>query len=104
MTYAEVAEALQAAHPDVESGQMFGMPTLKARGKALAGEFKGSMVFKLTDSKAGEKALDLPGAKLFDPMGGRPMKQWVVVPAEQSEEWSELAEAAYKGLTDARVN
>lgn len=98
MTYAEVTAELQAKHPEVETGKLFGMPCFKARGKALGGEYKGDMVFKLVDEAAQAKAMKLPGAHLFEPMPGHAMKQWVVVLAGQSSHWLELAEAAYQGM------
>jgi hypothetical protein len=79
--------------PGVTASKMFGMPTLKVGGKAFAGNHDGDMVFKLSGD-AHARALAIPGAHLFDPMGGRPMKEWVVVPASQAAEWAHLAEAA----------
>lgn len=76
------------------SGKIFGMPCLKTEfGKAYAGYVDGAMVFKLSSPTHGE-ALALPGSRLFDPMGGRPMKEWVVVPVTHAEQWLTLAEAA----------
>jgi hypothetical protein len=74
-------------------GRMFGMPCLKVGGKAFAGLSGEAMVFKLT-GPAHAQALALEGARLFDPMGGRPMKEWVEVPEAQAKRWPELAEAA----------
>ena len=84
--------------PGVSKSKMFGMPSIMVNGKAFAGLRGDSMIFKLTDAPlAGpsgdlSRALALDGAKLFDPMGGRPMKEWVAV--NQVEHWQELAEAA----------
>jgi hypothetical protein len=75
------------------SGRMFGMPVLKAGGKAFAGYVEGSMTFKLAEPRRSE-ALAIAGATLFDPMGGRPMREWVQVPAAAASLWGELAEAA----------
>jgi hypothetical protein len=50
----------------------------------------------LTNVFYNAEALALPGAHLFDPMEGRPMKEWVVVPAEQASKWLELAHAAFQ--------
>jgi hypothetical protein len=59
------------------TGKMFGMPCLKTdAGKAFAGYFRGDMVFKLKEPDHA-RALALPGAQLFDPAGGRPMKEWL---------------------------
>ena len=87
-----VAEEVTATSPAVR-GAMFGMPCLKQGGKAFAGYFKGGMVFKLSGA-AHTRALALAGAHLFDPMGGRPMKEWVVVPAEHESEWLALTRDA----------
>ena len=90
----EIVDDLVAQNDDVELGKMFGMPTIKRNGKATSGFWKGSMVFKLTDEGNREQALALDGAERFDPMGGRPMREWVVVPASHSDEWPRLAEDA----------
>ncbi len=76
------------------AGRMMGMPALKAGGKLFAGYHDGSMTFKLAEPVR-SRALEIPGAHLFDPSGmGRPMREWVQVPAAASERWGELAEAA----------
>ena len=95
--YDELAGDLEARHGEVELGKMFGMPCVKAGGKAIAGYYKGEMVFKLPDAEARERTLALDGARAFDPMGGRPMKEWVQVPAAHAERWAELAELALVG-------
>ncbi len=93
MTYQDVYDQVHAQDPDVVLGKMFGMPILKIGRKAFAGDWQGSMVFKLSgDSHS--RALKLAGAELFDPGMGRPMKEWVVVPKSQSEQWPSFALAA----------
>ena len=92
--YDELADDLAARHGDVDLGKMFGMPCVKRAGKAVAGYYQGDMVFKLPDAAARERALALDDAHLFDPMGGRPMNEWVQVPAAHAERWPELAELA----------
>jgi len=92
--YNEVAEHLEAKDPSVQRGKMFGMPTIKAGGKAIAGLHGDDMVFKLPDEKERERALEIEGAHLFEPMEGRAMKEWVQVPREQFELWKGLAEPA----------
>ena len=87
-----VADELTATSPAAR-GMMFGMPCLKQGGKAFAGYYKGAMVFKLGGA-AHTRALALAGAQLFDPMGGRPMKEWVVVPAEHAAQWLALTRDA----------
>jgi hypothetical protein len=90
----EIADDLAAQRDDVELGKMFGMPTIKRGGKATSGYWNGAMVFKLTDEATREQALALDDAKPFDPMGGRPMREWVVVPTSHSDEWPRLAQEA----------
>ena len=90
--YDHVANLL-ALQPGVSRAKMFGMPSVMVGGKAFAGLNGESMIFKLS-GEAHRSALALEGAKLFEPMAGRPMKEWVCVPAEQSERWLELAGAA----------
>lgn len=92
--YDDLAADLEARHGEVALGKMFGMPCVKRAGKAVAGYYQGDMVFKLPDPEAREHALALDGAHLFDPMGGRPMKEWVQVPPAHAERWPELAELA----------
>jgi hypothetical protein len=90
--YEAIADELEAR--GVQSGKMFGMPTLKADGKAIAGLTDKGMVFKLPDAAVRERALALGGAHLFEPMAGRQMKEWVVVPPVHEEQWLSLAETA----------
>ena len=92
--YDAVAEELLASSP-TRGGAMFGMPCLKINSKAFAGFHQGEMVFKL-DAAPRETALALSGARLFDPMGGRPMKEWVEVPAAHAARWGELARHALR--------
>lgn len=92
--YDAVAAELTATSP-ATAGKMFGMPCLKSNGKAFAGYFNNAMIFKLTAPEHGE-ALALADARLFDPMGGRPMKEWVEVPVEHAARWPAFARAALR--------
>ena len=91
--YDELVDDLMARNPDVETAKMMGMPCVKRGGKMVAGFWRDgeAMVFKLPDAAQREAALALAGAHLFDPMGGRPMKEWVVVPPDHASEWPRLA-------------
>ena len=94
-------EALAAglATRGVQLSGMFGMPALKFNGKAFGGLFGDAVVFKL-QGDAHAKAIALQGAVLFDPSGmGRPMKEWVVLPAATHKSWDELAAAALESLS-----
>jgi hypothetical protein len=95
MTWEELVADVTARHPLTES-KMFGMPCLKREdGKVVAGYWKnGGLTVKLTDEAAREQALAIPGVELFDPGMGRVMREWVLVPATQSDEWERLVEQA----------
>jgi hypothetical protein len=91
--YDAISQSLVAGAGAIPA-KMMGMPILKKDGKAFAGYGSGSMTFKLRGSAHAE-ALELAGAHLFDPSGmGRPMKEWVEVPASASDHWERLAKAA----------
>jgi hypothetical protein len=93
--YDAVASEMMASSTTI-SGKMFGMPCLKNNnGKMFAGFYEGAMAFKLGGASHAE-ALALSGCRLFDPSGrGRPMKEWVEVPAEHASRWLELARKAF---------
>jgi hypothetical protein len=93
--YDEIAAGLQARNDDVVLGQMMGMPAIKQGDKMIGGFWKDAMVFKLTAPPDLEGALALEGAELFDPSEkGRPMREWVAVPAQHADAWPRLAERA----------
>ena len=92
--YNSLCEEFSKKH-NAEISKMFGMPCMKIKSKAFCGLFNDDMIFKLSgDSHA--KALTLKGTKLFDPMGGRPMKEWVQVPVKYADHWKEFAGASLK--------
>ena len=97
--YDTIAAAL--ADDGAVKSQMFGMPTMKVGGKAFAGLYEDNMVFKLTGD-AHQRALALKGAHLFEPMKGRPMKEWVVVPASGAKDWHSLAKEALAYVASAK--
>lgn len=91
--YDTVVDEVTATSP-AKSSKMFGMPCLKNdSGKAFAGFYQEAMVFKLGGA-AHARALALPGAHLFEPMQGRAMKAWVVVPAAHAALWLEFTHQA----------
>jgi hypothetical protein len=91
--FESIVEQLAEEAPDVSAGKMFGMPIIKVAGKAIGGPRDEGFVFKL-DEAARAKALKLEGAHPFDPMGGRPMKEWVVVPEQHVKRWLGFAQDA----------
>jgi hypothetical protein len=91
----ELVASVTARHA-VHEARMFGMPCLKREnGKVFAGLWKdGGVNVKLTDEAQREAALAIPGTTQFDPGMGRPMREWVLVPPAQSDEWERLVEQA----------
>src|SRR5438445_7057925 len=90
----ELAEEL--APLGAKRSKMFGMPCLKdPEGKAFVGLHQGQLVVRLDRTSAEHaEALALDGPHLFEPMEGRPMKDWVCLPETESARWSEFAVAA----------
>lgn len=90
-----LAEAFEAK--GATRSQMFGMPVLKVRDRVFAGTFGDAMTFKLgPDDLAAAKKLK--GVEPFEPMPGRAMKEWVLVPLAHARRWSDLAERAFSSL------
>jgi TfoX/Sxy family transcriptional regulator of competence genes len=65
--------------PKVVRKPMFGYPALFLNGNMFAGTFQDKIVARLAED-ARARALKA-GAKHFEPMAGRPMKEYLVVPA-----------------------
>jgi TfoX/Sxy family transcriptional regulator of competence genes len=65
--------------PPAERRMMFGYPAGFVNGNMFMGLYQESLVLRL-DDKARKELLD-GGAKQFEPMKGRPMKEYVVAPA-----------------------
>jgi hypothetical protein len=96
--YDDLATSL--APRGVKASQMFGMPTLKnVNGKAFAGLRGETLTFRLgAGTPEHADALKLAGAELFDPGMGRPMKDWVQVPAKHAKHFERFAVAALTRL------
>jgi hypothetical protein len=88
---------------DVKEGKMFGALCIKAsNGKAFVMFWHDYMIFKL-QGEALNEALSLDGAKLFDPMGGRPMGGWVQLSEDYSGRWPEFAKKALKYVSKIKA-
>src|SRR5215218_9555262 len=91
--YEKLVEALTNI-PGVDIGQMFGKACIKIHGKAFLALHKDTVVFKVTGI-IHKKALATPGAAQWDPSGkGRPMKEWIAIPAVERRAFKEFAKAA----------
>jgi hypothetical protein len=90
----------ELAHLNVTISLVFGKPAYKdSNGHSFACLFEDGLACRLIEGTTEFKeALALPGAALFDPSGERhrrPMKDWVVVPHANVDQWLTFAEAAY---------
>ncbi len=78
---------------------MFGYPALFVSGNMFAGTYRDSLFVRLPED---ERAAAMKrGAKPFEPMPGRPMKEYVVVPAGIVAKPAELASWIERGLAYA---
>ena len=76
-------------------------PCLRIRNKVFAVVWSGDVAFKVSAETQAE-ALQVPGARLFDPRGqGRPLKGWVLIPAAQSSTWPHFTRVACAGVAGA---
>ena len=76
--------------PGAVEGTLFGALCIKApNGKSAAILWKEDMVFKLEEKKV-VSALTLDGARSFEPMRGKPMREWVQLSFKHSTRWKEF--------------
>ncbi len=74
---AERVRALLGDRPDVEEKRMFGGVAFLVRGNMSVGVHERSLIVRM-EPRAGERALDEKGARVFD-LTGRPLRGWVQV-------------------------
>jgi TfoX/Sxy family transcriptional regulator of competence genes len=76
-----LVQAFDAALPSdasIERRQMFGYPAAFVRGNMAAGLFREQLIVRLPERRRAELLAE-PGSTPFEPMPGRPMKEYVVV-------------------------
>ena len=84
-------ETFHAALPDdprIERRQMFGYPCAFVNGNMFSGLHQSSMVLRLDQPR--REDLLARGARTFEPMVGKPMREYVVVPPVILEAPAEL--------------
>lgn len=78
--------------PNAKPGKMFGALCMKMpNGKSAAMFWKDNIVVRLKGDSL-NAALSLDGVQLFEPMEGKPMKDWVQIPFSYKHEWKKFAE------------
>ena len=96
-------EAATSGLPGAEPRKMFGYSCVFAKGNMFAGLHEVGMVLRLADVQRPE-FLRLKGAEQFEPMPGRVMREYVVVPKvllkapEQLRTWVEKSLAYVSSL------
>src|SRR5262249_43711000 len=73
VTFSNAVERL----PTLEARKMFGYPAAFVNGNMFAGLFQSSMIVRLSEDDRRRS-----GAPAFEPMPGRPMREYVVVPKD----------------------
>ncbi len=85
----------------VEHRRQFGYPCCFVNGNMFMGVFGEDVMLRLSDADRAE-FLKRPGASLFEPMPGRPMKEYVLVPRAMLNDGPEMRGLVAKSLAYAR--
>ncbi len=85
--------------PMAQQRKAFGFPAAFINGNMFAGLFNDKMIVRLTP----EDAAKLQYARQFEPMPGRPMRGWVVVPSAVLDSASELNAWMGKAMVYAKT-
>jgi TfoX/Sxy family transcriptional regulator of competence genes len=88
--------------PDVEQKLVFGFPTCFVNENMFMGLFGNGIFLRLSEEKR-QEFLQKEGAHLFEPMPGRPMKQYVVLTKEVLDDSVQLAGWIEESLAYARA-
>ena len=82
-------EAVTADLDGVERRRMFGYPALFVGGNLVTGLHQAAWMVRLPDGELSE-LLSRPGSRPFEPMAGRPMKGYAVLPVDLVADDAEL--------------
>ena len=91
--------AVMDRYPDAERKKMFGYPAAFVGGNMATGLFAGHWVVRLPDGEI--EAAKAGGAGPFEPMPGKPMKAFVVIPAADMQDDAALRGWVERGLAHA---
>jgi hypothetical protein len=86
-------------YPDAERKKMFGYPAAFVGGNMATGLFADQWVVRLPDGEIEEAKA--AGAGSFEPMPGRPMKSFVVIPAADVTDDAAITRWVERGLAHA---
>jgi TfoX/Sxy family transcriptional regulator of competence genes len=82
-------ESLITAFPKSEKKRMFGYPSIFINGNLTAGLFEDRMMLRLSEEDR-KQFLKERGHRVFEPMPGRPMKEYVEASAAMLEDPKKL--------------
>jgi hypothetical protein len=104
MTQAEnYFKQLASEIPGVKEGKVFGTECITIpNGKSAAMLWKDNIVVKLKGEHLKE-AMSLDGTKQFEPMEGRPMKEWIQIPFEHKDKWKKFALISVESVKHLKV-
>jgi TfoX-like protein len=91
--------AVMDRYPDVQRRQMFGYPAAFVGGNMATGLFAEQWVVRLPDGEIAEAKA--AGAGSFEPMPGKPMKAFVVIPSADVSDDAAIAGWVERGLAHA---
>ena len=87
--------------PDTERRKMFGYPCSFVNGQMFAGLHQTNMVLRLSEGDRAE-FLKQDSAKIFEPLPGRIMKEYVVVPPRLKDDEATLLKWSVKAFSYAK--
>jgi len=91
-----------AGLPGVESRKMFGYPCAFVNGQMLTGVYQDRIMLRLSDRDRAQ-FLKMPGARPFEPMPGRPMREYVELPPNIMNSPAEFKRWLRRGLEYVRT-
>jgi TfoX/Sxy family transcriptional regulator of competence genes len=87
--------------PPAQTRQMFGYPAAFVGGNMFMGLHEDRFILRLPEQER-EKLLNVAGAEVFEPMAGRPMKEYIVVPQSVLSSSAKLKSWIEKSLDYAK--
>ena len=88
------------AYPDAERKKMFGYPAAFVGGNMATGLFADKWVVRLPDDEI--EPAKVGGAGSFEPMPGKPMKAFMVIPAADVDDDAAIGAWVERGIAFAR--
>lgn len=93
-------DAAAGRFPAAQHRKMFGYPALFIGGNLVTGLFADSWMIRLAPDDLAD-LMAMPGAGSFEPMPGKPMKAFVVIPSADVSDDAAIAGWVERGLAHA---